>query len=193
MTVTLNQPQDQRLVHSEISWQQFKLIQQGFSNSPGIRLFYYNSEVEILSVSQEHEIFSRMIASLPIDYFVEKDIEFNPLGSFTQEKGEEVSAQADESFLIGKSTGITPDLSIEVVFTSGGKRKLTRYQALGVPEVWFWEDGVFGLYHLRSHGYEKIDQSEVLPGLDINLLSRCLLMASRVEAVKEFRRGISGV
>jgi hypothetical protein len=53
-----------------------------------------------------------MIASLPTDYFVEKDIEFNPLGSFTQEKGEEVSAQADESFLIGKSTGITPDLSI---------------------------------------------------------------------------------
>jgi hypothetical protein len=45
---------------------------------------------------------------------------------------------------------------------------------------------------LRSHGYEKIDQSEVRPGLDINLLSRCLLMASRVEAVKEFRRGISG-
>jgi len=193
MTVTLNQPKDQRLVQSEISWQQFKLIQQGFSNSPGIRLFYYNSEVEILSVSQEHEIFSRMIASLLIDYFVEKDIEFNPLGSFTQEKGEVVSAQADESFLIGKSTGITPDLSIEVVFTSGGKRKLTRYQALGVPEVWFWEDGVFGLYHLRSHGYEKIEQSEVLPGLDINLLSRCLLMASRVEAVKEFRRGISGV
>ena len=193
MAVTLDKPKDQRLVQSEISWQQFKLIQQGFSNSPGIRLFYYNSEVEILSVSQEHEIFSRMIASLLIDYLVEKDIEFNPLGSFTQEKGEEVSAQADESFLIGKSTGITPDLSIEVVFTSGGKRKLTRYQALGVPEVWFWEDGVFGLYHLRSHGYQKIDQSEVLLGLDINLLSRCLLMASRVEAVKEFRRGISGV
>ena len=193
MTVILDQPQDQRLVQSEISWQQFKLIQQGFSNSPGIRLFYYNSEVEILSVSQEHEIFSRMIASLPIDYFVEKDIEFNPLASYTQEKGEQVSAQADESFLIGKSTGITPDISIEVVFTSGGKRKLTRYKALGVPAVWFWEDGVFDLYHLRSHGYEKIDQSEVRPGLDINLLSPCLLMASRLEAVKEFRRGMSGV
>jgi Uma2 family endonuclease len=134
-----------------------------------------------------------MMVRLPIDYFVEKDIEFNPLDSFTQEKGEEVSAQAEESFLICKPTGITPDLSIELVFNSGGKRKLTRYQALGVPAVWFWEDGVFGLYHLRSHAYEKIGQIEVLPGLDINLLSRCLLMASRVEAVKEFRRGISGV
>jgi hypothetical protein len=79
------------------------------------------------------------------------------------------------------------------VFTRGGKRKLTRYQALAVPAVGFWEGGVFGLYHLRSHGYAKIDQSEFLPGLDINLLSRCLLMASRVEAVKKFRRGISGV
>ena len=54
MTVTLDQPKDQRLVQSEISWPQVKLIQEGFSNSPGIRLFYYNSEVEILSVSQEH-------------------------------------------------------------------------------------------------------------------------------------------
>jgi hypothetical protein len=45
MTVTLDRPKDQKLVQSEISWQQFKLIQHGFSNSPGIRLFYYNSEV----------------------------------------------------------------------------------------------------------------------------------------------------
>ena len=45
MTLTLDKPKDQKLLHSEISWQQFKLIQQGFSNSPGIRLFYYNSEV----------------------------------------------------------------------------------------------------------------------------------------------------
>ena len=52
MTVTLNQPKYQRLVQSEISWQQFQLIQQGFYKSPGIRLFYYNSQVEILSVSQ---------------------------------------------------------------------------------------------------------------------------------------------
>jgi hypothetical protein len=43
---------------------------------------------------------------------------------------------------------------------------------------------------MRSPGYEKIAQSEILPDLDINLLSRCLLMASRIEAVKEFRRGI---
>ncbi|MEG4506483.1 Uma2 family endonuclease [Microcoleus sp. F6_B4] len=37
-----------------------------------------------------------------------------------------------------------PDLAIEVVFTSGGIDKLQLYKRLGIPEVWFWEDGVPG-------------------------------------------------
>jgi Uma2 family endonuclease len=121
---------------------------------------------------------------------VEKGIEFYPTGSFTQEKEGVASAQADESYCIGSLKKI-PDLSIEVVFTSGTVSKLKRYQELGVPEVWFWEDGLFTLHHLRVDGYERIYASEVLPDLDIDLLTRCLLMASRVEAVREFRRAIS--
>jgi hypothetical protein len=61
-----------------------------------------------------------------------------------------------------------------------------------VPEVWFWEDGVFSLYHLRHNGYQPIDRSELdgLTDLDVNLLAHCVLMAqtSRLEAVKAFRR-----
>ncbi|WP_333158852.1 hypothetical protein [Microcoleus sp. Pol12B4] len=98
MTATLDKTKDQRLIHSGIDWEQFKLIEQGFSDSPGIRIFYFKGEVEILAVSQENESFSRRIAGLLMDYFLEKDIEFNPLGSFTQEKEQEVSVQADESF-----------------------------------------------------------------------------------------------
>ena len=191
MTQTLDRLKDQRLVHSRISWQQFQSIQTGFADSPGIRLYYYRGEVEILAVSQDHEIFSGLIALLLGIYLVEKEIEFSPTGSFTQEKPEEAAVQADQSYLIGKTSGAIPDLSIEVVFTSGNENKLNRYRTLGVSEVWFWEDGLFRLYYLRDSGYEQIDRSQVLPELDISLLSRCLLMASRVEAAKEFRRAIS--
>lgn len=190
-TRSLDKPATQQFIHSGLNWQQFKLLQESFADSPGIRLAYYKGEVEILTVSPEHESISRMITVLLTMYFLEKEIEFNPLGSFTQEKGEEVSAQADESFAIGNSTATSPDLSIEVIFTSGGERKLNRYQILGVPEVWLWEDGVFRLFYLRESGYERIERSEVLRDLDINLLSRCLMMASKIEAVKEFRRGLS--
>ncbi|TAG92009.1 MAG: Uma2 family endonuclease [Oscillatoriales cyanobacterium] len=192
MTQTLLQPLEQRFIHSGISWQQFKLIQQGFSDSPGIRLFYYRGEVEILAVSEDHEAISRTLTILLALYFDIKDIEFKPTGSRTLETEGEASTQADESYLIGRSTGTPPDLSVEIIFTSGTVKKLQRYRVLGVPEVWFWEDGVLAMYRLGAEGYEKISSSVVLPDLDINLLCRCLLMASSVEAMREFRRGISG-
>lgn len=194
MTQTLLQPLEQRFIHFGISWEQFKLIQEGFSDSPGIKLFYYKGEVEILAVSPEHEFFSRTICTLLAIYCAENEIEFAPTGSFTQEKERVVSAQADESFFIGKRITLKypPDLCIEVIFTSGTVKKLQRYRVLGVPEVWFWEDGVLAMYRLGAEGYEKIASSVVLPDLDINLLCRCLLMASSVEAMREFRRGISG-
>jgi Uma2 family endonuclease len=194
MTQTLLRSLDQRFVHSGISWEQFKLIQQGFSESPGIKLFYYKEELEILAVSQEHEIFSRTICTLLAIYCAENEIEFAPTGSFTQEKEKVVSAQADESYFIGRriTPNSPPDLCIEVVFTSGNVKKLERYRVLGVAEVWFWEDGILSLYRLGAEGYEKTSSSVVLPDLDISLLCRCLLMASSVEAMREFRRGISG-
>ncbi|WP_333448420.1 hypothetical protein [Microcoleus sp. D3_18_C4] len=86
MTATLDKPQDQRLIHSGIDWQQFKLIEQGFSDSPGLRLFYFKGEVGILAVSQEHEVFSGVIALLLGTYFVEKEIAFTPTGSSSHRK-----------------------------------------------------------------------------------------------------------
>ena len=194
MTQTLLQPLEQRFIHSGISWQQFKLIEQGFSDSPGIKLFYYKEQIEILAVSEEHEFLSRTICTLLAIYCAESEIEFAPTGSFTQEKEGVVSAQADESYFIGRriTPNSPPDLCIEIVFTSGNVKKLQRYRVLGVPEVWFWEDGVLAMYRLGAEGYEKISSGVVLPDLDINLLCRCLLMASSVEAMREFRKGISG-
>jgi Uma2 family endonuclease len=94
-------------------------------------------------------------------------------------------------------------LSIEVVFTSGDISKLERYKALGVPEVWFWEDGLLKLYHLRGNSYEPIDSEALLPSadrsqlpglseLDLDLLRRCILMAETDagEAIRVFRREI---
>jgi Uma2 family endonuclease len=182
--------QDQRIVQHGRTWRQFKLIQEGFANSPGVRLFYYKGIVEILSVGSEHEIFKTLIGLLIETFFVEKGIEFTPTGSMSQEREGEVSVQADESYCIGDLKPV-PDLSIEVVFSSGGPDKLERYRALGVSEVWFWEDGLFTWYRLGEQGYERIDQSELLPDLDINLLARCVLMSSRVEAVREFRKAIA--
>ncbi len=183
---------DQATVYHDRTWEQFKHIQKGLEGFPSVRLSYYNGTIEILMPGENHEFFKTIIGFLLELFLMQRGVEFIPAGSMTQEKAGTASAQADESYWITQKKAVS-DLSVEVIFTNR-VNKLERYKVLGVSEVWFWEDGVFTLLHLR-YGYEQVRRSELpeLRDLDINLLARCVLMAetSRIEAYNEFRRGIA--
>ncbi|XGB41784.1 MAG: Uma2 family endonuclease [Nodosilinea sp. LVE1205-7] len=185
---------DQRIVHSGLTWQQFKRIQSGFGHTRNLRLFYYDHTVEIIMPGRDHEFFKTVLGMLIELFCLEMGIEFEPLGSTTQEQTGQASAEPDESYCFGPSKP-TPDLVIEVIFTSGSIKKLDLYQTLYIPEVWFWQDGVFSLYRLREAGYEPIGQSEIpeLATLDMELLTRCLLIAptSRLEAANTLRQALN--
>ncbi len=191
MTIAIEQPQrtDDRTLTIQGGWDQFRLIQRGLDETQGLRLFYFDGEIEILMPSKLHEIFSHVLGVLLTNFLAYQGLLFLGMGTADQEKEGIASAQPDQSYCIGKQKKI-PDLSIEVVFTSGGAKKLQRYRAIGVPEVWFWEDGILRLYHLREDGYEKIQQSELdgLRNLDLDVLKRHMLMAETDlgEAVRSF-------
>ncbi|MGG6295870.1 Uma2 family endonuclease [Leptolyngbya sp. AN02str] len=187
MTQLLDKPTEQRFVQTGISWESFKAIQQGFANSPGVRLFYYQGELEILSTSPEHEIVKGNIGYLVEDYLLNQGLDFIATGSFSQEKEAIASVQADESYCFGERKPI-PDLAIEVVITSGGPNKLARYQALGVPEVWFWENGQIRIYQLTETAYQKTNTSQFVQGIDIARLAECAALESRSQAVRVFRQ-----
>jgi Uma2 family endonuclease len=156
---------------------------------------YFDGTIEIVMPSRAHEIFSGAFHLLLSLYLAHLDIECLATGSADQEIEGTAAVQPDQSYCIDGVKAI-PDLSVEVVFSSGGINKLARYQAIGVPEVWFWEDGVLALYCLRSNGYEKIERSE-LPGLsdlDLSVFKCCLLVGetSTAEAMKEFNTYLRG-
>jgi Uma2 family endonuclease len=193
MVQLLDRTRDQ-LITLPSTWEGFKLVRQGLQDSPGARLAFYDGVIEILMPGELHEVFAHIIGYLVTTFLAEKGISFVPTRQKDQECEGLASIQADESYCLGRSKPI-PDLSIEVVFTSGGIAKLAPYRALGVTEVWFWQDGTFELYHLSADGYQRIDRSQ-LPGLeelDIDLLKRCVLMAETdiVEAIRTFRQAIA--
>jgi Uma2 family endonuclease len=185
--------EDQVTVYHNRTWEQFKYIQKGLEEHPGVRLSFYEGVVEVFMPGQLHEIFKKVIAALLEAFFFEWNIRIIPTGSVTQEQEGVASAQADESYCFGDVKPI-PDLSIEVIFTSGSATKLTRYQALRVPEVWFWEDGLLTLHRLGENGYTRIYRSQIpeLANLDIELLSRCVLIGETdwLEAMRAFRTAI---
>ncbi len=197
MIQTLKKPsssEDKLTVYPDRTWEQFKHIQKGLEGSPGVRLTFYEGVVEIFMPGQPHEIFKKIIASLLEVFFLHWRISIVPTGSVTQEQEGVASAQADESYCFGGAKPI-PDLSIEVIFTSGSATKLKRYQALGVPEVWFWEDGLFTLHRLGESGYTRIYQSQIpeLAKLGLELLTQCVLAGETdwLEAVLTFREALA--
>jgi Uma2 family endonuclease len=177
---------DVRTIQRGRTWEHFKHLQKGFENTRGIRLSYYDGTIEILMPGKAHELFKRIIGILIETFLLDRDIEFEPTGSMTQELEGIATVEADESYQIGAFR-----LSVEVNFTSGGVSKLERYQALGVHEVWLWEDGVLDVYHLQPSGYEKVARSLIpeLALLDLAVLTECIAIGetSRVAAVKRLR------
>lgn len=179
---------EQRLLLSGVSWRQYELFLATLGNDfPNLRLSYLEGVLEIMATSPEHEELKKMIGMLLEAYFQEARIRFHAIGSATFRKEmAQRGLEPDECYCLDRKKEF-PDLALEVVVTSGMVDKLEIYKGLGVQEVWQWKEGEFSLYHLRSTGYEAIAKSELLPNLDIALLTRCVKPNEQFDAVMEFR------
>jgi Uma2 family endonuclease len=190
-------PKEEPLLFEGLTWREFKAVEQ-LLNRPGYRLSFLDGLLEIRRMPGEpHETVKKRIAALVELFLLMAGFDFTPTGSMTLES--EVGAvkrEADESYKLAPGR-VRPDLAIEVVFTSGGINKLEAYKRLKVPEVWFWEDGLLAVYHLRGEGnaleYEQIFSSEEIRGLDLELLQRCINMVNHVDAIKTFQQAIAGM
>lgn len=157
---------------------------------PGVRLSYLDGYVEFMTIGEQHEIFKIAIAFLLEIYFFKMGINFITVCSATREdEAPLASFEPDESYYVREKKE-HPDLAIEVAKSSGNYKKLEKYQRFKIAEVWFWENNQLSLYRLREDNYESISRSTLLPQLDLDLLGRCVLMPSRLEARTEFLKGI---
>ena len=187
-TVTLA---EQRLIlPGYYSWEQFEAIESLMADSSGLRITYLDGWIEFMTLGEAHETISCLLNFLIQLYFCEMGIEYIPVGSATRRnRAKDVSFEPDESYYIGEKKE-HPNLAVEVTMTSGSTNKLAKYLRLRIPEVWFWENNQLDVYGLREDNYEQVSRSELLPELDLELLVRCVLMPSRIEARTEFIKGI---
>jgi Uma2 family endonuclease len=194
VTSPANPQREIPLLFKGLTWREFKAVEQ-LLDRPGYRLSFLDGVLEIVQMPGEnHETVKKRIAALLELYLLMAGFDFTPTGSMTLESETgRVKREADESYKLAPQRS-RPDLAVEVVFSSGGINKLEAYRRLKVPEVWFWEDGVLEIYHLRGEGdqlqYERITTSEAVPGIDLELLLRCVNMTNHVEAIRAWQQAI---
>ncbi|TVQ85117.1 MAG: Uma2 family endonuclease [Chromatiaceae bacterium] len=189
-----SEPSQDGIIHfSGVSWDDYErlLLMRGDHSAP--RIAYLEGEVEIMSPSLTHESIKSLIGCLVETYCLERDIAFSTYGSWTlKDKARNRGAEPDECYVFGTEPAERPHLAIEVVWTQGRIDKLEIYCQLGVAEVWYWRQSLIQPYYLRGERYEPVNQSQVLPGLDLALLMRFIEEPITSQAIRGCRDALRG-
>ncbi len=193
------QDPEETFITNGVDWQTYEVLLAKLEDNSHYRVTYLDGSLEIVSPSFRHEKIKKRLATLLELYLLKKQIKHTPMGSTTlRNRLKRAGAEPDECYCIGEEKDI-PDLAIEIIITSGSVNKLETYRRLGVKEVWFWDSNRLKIYHLReetplkfllTYGYEQVNTSELLPELNISLMSECTLISDQLQALSEFEQRI---
>ena len=184
---------DKIVVVRGLSWSDYQRLLEVRGEASVPRYAYLEGELEIMTPSLPHESIKSRIGCLVEVWCLERGIDFSPCGPWTLEsKAKESGVEPDECYVFGDlGEPSKPDLAIEVVWTSGGVKKLDIYCKLGVREVWFWRRGRISVHVLEADRYFEASGSRVLPGIDLEQLVSFLDRPSASQAMREYRAALA--
>lgn len=186
MTTTLNKSAN-RVVLENISWQTYQDLLLDCAEQPGIRLTYDRGKLEIMTPLDPHESNSEVIGRFVTAITEELNIEIRSLGSRTCQREDLARGlEPDKCFYIQNEAIVRsleqidlneyppPDLAIEIDITSSSMNRLGIYTALGVPEIWRYDNGRLVILRLEDGEYGECDRSPSLPLLTSSEIMRFL-------------------
>jgi Uma2 family endonuclease len=198
-------PPGGRIVLHDVSWQQFEEILEELGEHRSSRIAYNRGTLEIMTPLPEHEVAKVLIGDLVKILLEELEIDCESFGSTTfKRRDTERGIEPDDSFylqnhiqMIGKdridlTIDPPPDLAIEIALTS--KTQLEGYEALGVPELWRFENRKLRIDVLRNGKYVRSSESPTFPNWSIiEIITEYVELArsiGRSPALRAFRQWV---
>ncbi|MBW4537711.1 MAG: Uma2 family endonuclease [Myxacorys chilensis ATA2-1-KO14] len=183
-------PPGQHVLLQDVTWEEFERILDELGEHRASRLAYDNGTLEIMSPLPAHEGDKEIIGDLIKALLEELDIEFLTLGSTTfKDQAMLTGIESDQCFYIqnesqvrGKrrfdlETDPPPDLALEINVTSRTHPRL--YQALGVSELWRFEQENLQINILKDDRYQISEHSSIFPNLPLTQVIPQYLVESR--------------
>ncbi|BAZ49281.1 hypothetical protein NIES4103_18930 [Nostoc sp. NIES-4103] len=170
----------QRVILPNISWQTFETILAEMGDNRVTRLAYDHGTLEIMTPLMPHEHNKRLIEKLIDNLAEELNLNLKSTGSVTCKRPDLLrGVEPDSSFYIQneplmrhkQNLDLTqdppPDLVIEVDYTSASVDRMPIYLALGIVEVWRYDEPVMQIYQLREGVYVPCDVSPTFANLPL--------------------------
>jgi Uma2 family endonuclease len=181
---------DQRIFLRGVSWVQYEMIQQIRGERRFPRLTYLEGALTLTRPGRNHERIAAMIDVLMAFWAVEAGALVYAYRSWTlKSEDQQRGAEADNCYTVGEGDAEkeVADLAVEVVWSHDDPDKLAVYAGLGVREVWVWKASRITVHVLRGDAYVTAPRSELLPALDLALLTRFAERLDQPQALREYR------
>ncbi len=174
-----------RILLQNISWPTYVAMLAEMGDDRVTRVAYDRGMLEIMSPSLRHENWKRLIENLIVILATELKLNMKSLGSVTCNRPDlRRGAEPDSGFYIQneplmrnkKELDLTkdppPDLVLEVDYTSSSVDRQIIYAALGVPELWRYEEQVLQIYQLQAGRYVPCTGSPTFANLPLREIPR---------------------
>ncbi|MEO0394561.1 MAG: Uma2 family endonuclease [Cyanobacteria bacterium P01_A01_bin.137] len=173
-----------RVVLSNISWEQFESLLKDLGDQRSAHIAYDNGSLEIMTPLPEHEHFKEVLGDAVKDIADELELEYESYGSATwRQRAQMASVEPDNCFYFQNEAAVRgrldldlsqgdppPDLALEIDLTSKSLNRFPIYARLGIPEIWCYDQGELKIYHLQRDTYIPAETSLAIPDLPIKEL-----------------------
>jgi Uma2 family endonuclease len=180
---------DGRVVMNGLEWADYEAILAIRGAQSGVRLCFARGDLEIARWSETHASLRAALHRL-LEIFAEaRGVALHACSLTVTNRPAELAAEPDACYAVGRPSA-APDLAIEIIWPPGGLDRQRLCAGLGIRELWEWRDGHIDVYVLRGTDYIARVGSDVLPGLDLNLLVRLAEQPDQMQAAAELREAL---
>jgi Uma2 family endonuclease len=182
-------PADSTLTLRNVSWSEYERLLDGLGDASGVRLSYDGGILHVMTLSSEHESYSRLIEALIRLLSTKLRIRVLSFGSSTiKKRAEDKGSEPDGCFYVQSAATIgqklridfckdpPPDIVVEIDIHHESLFKLPVYAALGVPEIWRFDGKTLIIYGLSDGEYVPVESSRALPMLTSVTLTEFLAL-----------------
>lgn len=178
-------PPDTVITFHDVDWEEYEELLEEVGESAGLRISYDDGVLKVMTLSSEHEYYSRFIEKIVGTLMLRLRINIRSFGSATMKrkpKGNEPDAcfYVQTASAIGNRIHIDfeidppPDIAVEVDIHHDSQEKFSIYAAFGVSEIWRFDGNDLIIYLLEEDRYHEAEVSRALPMLTAGILTQSL-------------------
>ena len=170
-----------------MSWDEYVRLRD-LPENKSVRMYFSAGELLLMTIGQFHERVAYLVGVVLLAWSEKTGQPTMCLRHWTMRREDkEKGLEADNCWYTlrldevrGKkaldlSRDPAPDLALEVDITTDSHLKLSIYAALGVPELWLWENEQLVPYRLEDEEYTSVVESLVVPGFPLSAVSDLIL------------------